>query len=373
MLLVTFHGGSGSGSINNVFAYDTTKPGSLTLLSSGALRQTGDVQLSELRGMVTAGGYLYVANGAKATSNVLCFQHQPSEKPYHFAKVSTVIAETRSKKGHFETAISHPFGMAFDGRGNCYVSNQDTNVVAQVALGSSGQSGSLGSGCQSPYLTRLFPPPGGVFLDGTYVASQVGDLHDVEVTATNVPPADGGLSVSIDKKSGKVQNSVRDVAIANGILFVCDEPSEIVRMYALADGTYLGASDPLGGKPTHLAIQNGGLFAVAGALLYFCPLPASAGGASLAFQKVAVTPPEGNTMGGISFAAGSSLTVYVPFQGGTGGANGGSIYSYTVEQSSPSALPVFSSPTLLVSSGKSTFEDTPEFVLYVPDPPSAGA
>ena len=373
MLLVTFHGGRGSGSINNVCTYDTTKPGSLTLLSSSALRQTGDVALSELRSMVTAVGYLYVANGAKASSNVLCFQHQPSEKPYHFAKISTVIAATLSKKGHFESAISHPFGMAFDGRGNCYVSNQDTNVVAQLALDSSGQGGHLGSGCQSSFLNKLYPSPEGVFLDGTYVASQVGDLHDVEVTATNVAPADGGLSVSIDKKSGKVQNSVRDVAIANGILFVCDEPSQIVRMYALEDGTYLGASDPLGGKPTHLAIQNGGLFAVAGALLYFCPLPASAGGASLAFQRVAVAPPNGNTIGGISFASGNSLTVYVPFQGGTGGANGGSIYSYTVTQSSPSALPVFSSPTLLVRSGKSTFEDTPEFVLYVPDSPSAAA
>jgi hypothetical protein len=48
-----------------------------------------------------------------------------------------VIAETLSKKGHSETAICHPFGMAFDGGGNCYVSNQDTNLVAQVALGSS--------------------------------------------------------------------------------------------------------------------------------------------------------------------------------------------------------------------------------------------
>jgi hypothetical protein len=65
MLLVTFHGGSGSGSINNVFAYDTTKAGSLTLLSSSALRQTGDVQLSELRGMVTAGGHLYVATAPR--------------------------------------------------------------------------------------------------------------------------------------------------------------------------------------------------------------------------------------------------------------------------------------------------------------------
>ena len=370
MLLVTFHGGTGSDSINTVLAYGTTEPGRLTLLSKsakGALRQTGGVELSELRGMVLEGGYLYVANGAKATGNVLCFQHQPSEKPYHFAYVATLIGATLSKKNHFETAIAHPFGLAFDG-GHCYVSNQDTNVVAQVAVSSNGQSGSLGAGCQSPYLTRLFPPPDGVFLDGTYVASQVGALHGVEVKATSVPSPDGGLDVY--PKSGKVQHSVRDVAIANGVLFVCDEPSKVVRMYALADGSYIGSSQTLGGQPTHLAIHNGGLYVVAGALLYWSPLPVSASGAPPAFQAVVVTPPKGNTMGGISFAVGSSVTVYVPFQAGTGGAHGGSIYSYTVKQGSPSTLPVLSGGTLLVRSGASTFKDTPEFLLYVPDLPA---
>ena len=47
----------------------------------------------------------------------------------------------------------------------------------------------------------------------------------------------GGLQVSIS--NGKVQNSVRDVAIANGMLFVCDEPSKMIRIYALPNGDYL--------------------------------------------------------------------------------------------------------------------------------------
>jgi hypothetical protein len=367
MLLVTFHGGKTSGSINNVYAY-ATSPGGFSLLTDSALRKTSGVELSELRAVVIANGQLYVANGSKATSNVLCFQHKSTGKPYHFAYMDTLIAATVSRKGHFETAIAHPFGLTFDGAGHAYVSNQDTNVVAQVALDPGGQKASLGTGSQSTYLNNLFPT--GVFLDGTFVASQVGDLHDVKVRATPVPSANGGLSVSLNS-SGKVQNSVRDVAIANGILFVCDEPFSLVRMYSLADGTYLGASAPLGGSPTHLVLQNGGLFAVAGKLLYWSPLPASVTAASLAFQRVALTPPPGNKIGGISFAPGSPVTVYVPFQAGTSGAYGGSIYSFTVEQSSPSTVPVFSNGTQLISSGPSTFRDTPEFVLYVADSASS--
>jgi hypothetical protein len=85
----------------------------------------------------------------------------------------------------------------------------------------------------------------------------------------------------VSLKSGKVQNSVRDVATANGILFVCDEPDGVVRMYALpgqtlpsgplAAGTYLGASRTLGDEPTHLAIQGNVLYVLAGASIYWAP------------------------------------------------------------------------------------------------------
>jgi len=91
------------------------------------------------------------------------------------------------------------------------------------------------------------------------VASQVGSLPDVNVLTTAVDHVHGGLGVSFDS-SGKVQNSVRDVAIANGILFVCDEPEKVVDLYALADGRYLGSSTALSTSPTHLATNNGGLY-----------------------------------------------------------------------------------------------------------------
>ena len=346
MLLVTFHGGSGSSSINNVHVYDTPDG---KHLSKDALGAPTHGKLSELRAMVLANGLLYVANGAKSQSTVLAYQVPSSGTSFTYA--ATLIGPTLSKKGHFETAIAHPFGIAFNGA-TCFISNQDTNVVGQVAVSNEGLTGSLVQG-PSNYLKGLFPT--GTFLPGTYVASEVGTLPDVEVEATVVDHDHGGLAVSFD--NGKVKNSVRDVAIANGILFVCDEPDQVINLYSLADGSYLGSSNALTKAPTHLAINNGGLYVSAGSNLYWGQLPQSASSASLGLQTITPTPPsEGGKIGGISFDGAS--TVYVPYQQGTGGNNpGGSIYSYSVSQQTP---PVLSNATPLVSSLK----DTPEFVLY---------
>jgi hypothetical protein len=57
----------------------------------------------------------------------------------------------------------------------------------------------------------------------------------VDVITTVVDHVHGGLGASLD--NGKVKNSVRDVAIANGILLVCDEPENVVNLYSLADGS----------------------------------------------------------------------------------------------------------------------------------------
>ena len=205
------------------------------------------------------------------------------------------------------------------------------------------------------YLAQLFPT--GSFLAGTYVASQVGLLDNVETQTTVVDHAHGGLAASLD--SGKVKNSVRDVAVANGILFVCDEPDQVVNLYSLADGSYLGSSNVLAEAPTHFALNNSGLFVSAGSTLYWGQLPQSPSSASLALQTITPPPPsKGVKIGGISFD--SLSTVYVPYQTGVGGKDpGGSIYSYSVSQQIP---PVLSNANALVPSLK----DTPEFVLYWP-------
>ena len=346
MLVVSFHGGATG--INNLAAYETP---SGALLTDTALAEPATVPLSELRGLTVENNQLYVANGAKATSQVLCYGLPDSAGACAF--VSLVIGPTvTNSKGHFETCVAHPFGIAFNGPDACFVSNQDTNTVALVTI--TGNSGSLGGGSQSAYLTETFPA--GVFLDGTFVASQQGALHGVKIAAQDVPQTDGGLGVSTKPDGGKILNSVRDVAVANGILFVADEVDATINMYALADGTFLGASARLGKSPTHLSIAGDGLYVSAGSSLLWSALPSSAGGPRLSLEPIQVSVPAGNKIGGISF---NGDTVYVPFQTGTGGVNpGGSIDSFTVSTSAP---PAFSNQATLVSG----LTDTPEFVLFV--------
>jgi len=357
MLLVTFHGGSSG--INNIYAYDT--PGG-ALVTAEALAPPVKGALSELRAMTPANGLLYVASGAKSSSTIFAYtppNSGTSSSGPLFTDPAAVSGPTLSKKGHFETSIAHPFGIAFATATTCFISNQDTNVVAQVNFSGNGLDGTLCTGCQSAYLSKLFP--NGTFLDGTYVASQMGDLHDVNVDATPVPQIQGGLGVTLD--NGKVKNSVRDVAITNGILLVCDEPDKIVNLYSLSDGSYLGCSNALGSSPTHLAISNGGLYVSAGTALYWGQLPQSGQSASLALQQLALNPPAGNKIGGISFDG--AATVYIPFQEGTGQAVGGSISTYAVAQQDQSTLPILSNGAAFVAAG--TFDDTPEFVLYWPN------
>jgi hypothetical protein len=199
MLLVTFHGepsGAGAGAatgINDVYAYDTkTKQ----IHSTQALAKASANMLSKLRSMVVANVYLYVTSGAKKTSTALCYQRISSAPSAHksasdplFAFVSTVIGPTIADK-QFTTSIARPFGIAFSTGGMvCYISNQDTIVVAQVTLTGNGQTGSLGSGSQSAYLSKLFPAPS-TFLDGTFVASQQGAVPDVAVVATSASPSE---------------------------------------------------------------------------------------------------------------------------------------------------------------------------------------
>jgi hypothetical protein len=350
MLLVTFHGGKGG--VKNIYGF-STKDGSIE--TTAALSVPHGMKLDELRAMAVWGGNLFVVGGSKDTSNVLVFKGPPRKGP-QFDYLDTVIGSGQS--------IAHPFGIAFESPrlpANCYVSNQDSNVVAQVRLagGSHGAvNGTLGSGCQSRFLNTQYPPPD-VFLDGTFVASQNGALAGLPV-ATDVTKANGGLAVKGVQGAGSSlapSNSVRDVAISGGILFVCDEVDSQINMYNLNGGALL-APGTVAGNPTHLAISNGGLWVSAGEGLYWSALPASVSGAALKFHAVTTGAPKTTKMGGISFD--DSGNVYVVFQDGTGGTGSGSIAKYALTAGSPPSL-----------AGGSTFatisEDTPEFCMWVSD------
>ena len=129
-------------------------------------------------------------------------------------------------------------------------------------------------------------------------------------------------------------------------------------MYQLSDGEFLG-SVALKGKPTHLAMWNGGLWVSAGPRLFWGQIS----GASLSLHQVSVAMPSGTQkIGGVSFDD-STSTVFVIFQSGTGGTGSGKIETFKFAQESPSAV-----PTLSGACNFTTIKnDTPEFVLFIPD------
>jgi hypothetical protein len=351
MLFVTFHGGKDG--VNNVYGF-STKDGRLETTAALSAPHHGDVKLDELRGMAICGGNLFVVDGSKNHSSLLVFQGPPRSGP-SFDYLNMVIGQGQS--------IMHPFGVAFEAASlptHCYVSNQDSNVVARMKLaaGTHGEvDGTLGNGCVSDYLNKLYPAPA-QFLDGTFVASQTGNLVNVAVVAPDVSEANGGLKVTGTGSPLQPANSVRDVAVSNGLLFVCDEMDCQINMYDVHHGTYLGSGALNGNQPTHLAINGKGLWVSAGETFWWTTLPTSSSAPPLAFQQVAITAPAKHKIGGISFD--DTNHVYVVTQDGTGTKGQGTIQKFIVTAGTP--------PTLSAGLTFATItDDTPEFCLFVSD------
>jgi hypothetical protein len=255
MFFVTFHQ-----AISNVYAYDDNghllNPKTPNVLNSSDNELD---ELDELRGLYFINDYLYVVNGGKKTSNILCFQGSGTSFNY----VSIFISNPA--KG----PISHPFALAMDGNGHCFVSNQDSNVVAALNVVNNRHATLVTT--PSTFLHAKYPS--GSFLAGTLVASSNGTLPDMPIT-TPVPHALGGLDVSIVSHKGKdkVQNSVRDLAYCDGVLFVLDEPGGLVRSYNAATGQPLAVSSRLN-SPTHLLIKGSTMYVSAGNQVLTSPVP----------------------------------------------------------------------------------------------------
>ena len=131
-----------------------------------------------------------------------------------------------------------------------------------------------------------------------------------------------------------------------------------INMYQLSNGNFLGHGDLGKSAPTHITIQQNGVWVSADESLYWSALPASASGASLSFQTIAITVPSKNKVGGISFDRGDN--VYIVLQDGTGGTGKGSIEKYEVKSGTP---PTVSKHETFVKIS----DDTPEFCLFVSD------
>jgi hypothetical protein len=233
MLFVTLHGGNPQKNPhkNNVHAYDTRGK----KITSSVLDDTEGVVLDELRAMCLFGKYLYVVNANRTQSGLLCYQG--SDTSYRFV-ARFVSPETCE-------GILHPFDLAFDGAGFCYVSSQDTNLVTRLKVSADGKTGK-----PAPVSSAL--PAHGKFLPGTFVASSVGNLSEPPTTA--VPPP-MGLEYSAE---GKKKHSVRGLAWANNALYVADQPAGRIKVYG-STGKFLGQSNQVE-SPVHIVAHEGSLY-----------------------------------------------------------------------------------------------------------------
>jgi hypothetical protein len=113
---------------------------------------------------------------------------------------------------------------------------------------------------------------------------------------------------------------------------------------------------------------NGGLYVSAGAAVYWAPVPDSNGNATAPFINILAAPTR-SKIAGLAFnvaPGASSGVVYAALQTGS---QGGSIVRYTFSQSTPVTAPTLTGQSVFVdSSSDPDFTDTPEFLVYQPDP-----
>ena len=163
-----------------------------------------NIKLKEPRGIYFDGaGNLYVIDGYKDSSAVYLYPKTTSSPPY--GPGVSLIPQSQKKAD----SIDHPFALVFDSSGGtslCYVSNQDSNVVASFSIDISNPSQpSSKSQPVASALTTLFP--NGDFLHGTLVASGVGPLPKVPRDPPPVSGKDGGLSAIMGPDTGSSSSS----------------------------------------------------------------------------------------------------------------------------------------------------------------------
>jgi hypothetical protein len=217
-------------------------------------------------------------------------------------------------------------------------------------------------------------PPLLNFLGGTFVASA-----NVASPLPNMTPVDpnwGGLSASI--QGGKVQNSVRDVTLYNGVLYVADEVGNAVRMYdpvlGVPWGSVTGYTDgnstvPLS-SPDHLLVYKNFLFVSSGNVIAYGPCPgppptppALPGAFSTSQFPI---PPYPAPPGGYTDSVTLSLEIYTTLPDTVSGMafdDRGTFYAaLRTKQEIYQRLSGSTAPQLFISS----LPDSPEFLLWLP-------
>lgn len=352
MLLVTFHGGKNAGKVNTVVGYDDAGG----LLPTPVLQDAPD--MSELRAVnLVSDTVLWVLSGSAGNSKILAFERTDSGSD-RFRYSGQPVAQ-------FETgsALLHPFDFVLDPAGSCYVSNQDTNVVARFDVA----AGFLSA---SPAASPPALEGKGTFWPGTFVASSDDTLPRSNPNAQHAsaipPPA--GLEDWPACKAGDcptLVNSVRGVDWANDMLYVADEVAAVVKVYD-ADGNYKGQSNAIGTPPSdtsgpsegpvHLLVANQALLATNGKKVYSASLdpeqPANLNLQPISGIKVPM-------VSGVALAPTGVLYAASRTQQATSRTtdNQAEIFMYTNFPADPT--PGGSFPVKV--------DDVPEFVVYIPD------
>lgn len=345
--------------MNNVVAYD----------DDGALVTTtvlqGGPDMAELRALnLVSDTVLWVLSGGAGSSEILAFERSGSGNDA-FKYTGKPVAQYA--KG---SALLHPFDFVFDPQGNCYVSNQDTDVVARLDVDPSFLSATPA------------PPPKslqgrGTFWPGTFVASVDPNLPrgDSGGPSSSTVPAPAGLEDWPPCQGvgpcPKLINSVRGLAWTNQALYVADEVAAVVKIYD-GDGALLGVSNPVGTPaagatgpsdgPVHLLVAGGNgnptLLVTNGKDVYSGELdpthPDSLDLQPIGGIKVPKVAGVAVAPGGILYAASRTQDTL-----DADGKKQALIFQYTNFPEDPT----------LESSFLVDVDDVPEFVLHVPDAP----
>lgn len=354
MLWVTFHGGKKA--VNNIAAYHEDG----TLCAEAVLKNPPD--MSELRAAkLVSDSVLWVLSGSARESHILPFVRTGSGND-SFTYAGQPVAEYEAG-----SALLHPFDFVFDSDGTCYVSNQDTNVVARFDVA----AGFL-SATPAPCPAALHGK--GTFWPGTFVASADDTVprSDPDGQHASAVPVPAGLEDSPPCTPGdckELSKSVRGLAWANDTLYVADEVAAVVKIYD-ADGNYMGESNVLPSEPTataatpagpvHLLLAdlngNQSLVATNGQNVYLAPVdPAHPEILDLQpISTIHVPMVSGLTLtpDGVLYAASRTHTARAGLNN-----NSARIFKYANFPSDPT--PDGSFPV--------NVDDLPEFVLYVPD------
>jgi DNA-binding beta-propeller fold protein YncE len=260
---ITFHGGDGPHTWNNIHSFSLEGQPMGKVLDTHSLPD--ELELRELRGFgFGPDGDLYVTNAYKDESQVLRFAGQVDANGQH------PFREVYVERHATNPGLHHPFDVAFGPDRNLYVPSQDTNLVGRYF---GPQEGGGAPGAPMPHPEALREADIKDPLPGTFVPSQEHVPSGVRTVRRAIFGVDGDLYVadrdadSIKRyhgESGGLQREYRHHHLKTPVHLV----------FRAADGALLVGSrdrheilaiDPVTGDTTTLVEPRaGGLKAPAG-------------------------------------------------------------------------------------------------------------